>query len=217
VHKNSISQKVKRKNYTDMLVSLQKNRHIPNTKVKQLLINVPDTHGIGKNVARFIKNEFGGYFLVHKGYKYIKRRASDRTFADIWICENGNDEKIKCPGEVLINKSNQIEEKSAHENHELPQGIAEMETFPTYKHQLSPENVKQLKEGKNLYYDGFIYMYRDNNSRTNKNNKTRLYYVCVNTYTHECKGKATVEVATNLIFVSVPHNHTGQKFISGIF
>jgi hypothetical protein len=211
--------KLKEKVDIDMPLSLPY-RHVLDSGDKQ--VKVPDTHEMefANNVPQFIKNEFGGYFLVHKGYKYIKNRAQNGAFADTWICEKGQkDEKTKCPGKVLINEFNQVEEKVAHANHKPQQGFAEMETFPTYKDLLSPENVKQLEEGKDLYHDGFTYRYRDNNSRNNKNkNKNRLYHVCDKISTQKCEGKATVEIgSTNLIFVTVQHNHKGEKFTSGIY
>jgi hypothetical protein len=216
------SPKLKGKIYTDMPISMPKNQHNPPDKGKSKDKKLPDTHGIEfaknpQNVARFVKNEFGGYFLIHNGYKYIKRPGSNASHADIWICENGqNDEEIKCPASVLLNKLNRIEEKVPHIKHELPQMLAEKETFPTYKDPLSAENMKQLEEGKWIYHDGYTYRREHNYSNTNK---TRLHFGCVKDRKHRCNGRATIDVGTglNVIMVTMQHNHSRQELINGNF
>jgi hypothetical protein len=201
--------KMKGKFYKHMPVSLSLNRHIPGKEEKQE--KVADKHEIEhanvNNVPRYIKSEFGGYFLVHNGYKY--RYLKKTAHADIWIC-------VKCPGTVHLKEFNKIVEHVRHIDHELPQLVAEMETFPTYKDPLSPENVKQLEEAKWIYHDGFTYKHQSNNSDTNA---TRLYYVCEKVYRSKdnCKGRAIVEVGLNEIVVTVQHDHEGEKFINGNF
>jgi hypothetical protein len=190
----------------DMPVTLQKNWYLHDKRERQK--KVPETAEVEfvKNVPQFIKNEFGGYFLVHNGYKYIKWQNPRGLRVNIWICEKGNDEKIKCSGKVLLNEFNQIEVKESH-NHKIPQLTADMAISLTYKDPLSPENVKQLKEGKQIYHDGFTY-------RAENYRNLKVYYVCK--MMHKCKGRAIVYVGKNVIVVTVQHNHKGEKLTSGI-
>src|SRR4051812_41139485 len=97
-------------------------------------------------MAQFIKNEFGGYFLLHSGYVYLPAKSKDsksRSADNEWICEQRR-HNVQCPGQVIIDESNQVEWEYKHSDHAKPshhQSLPQVDIFSNHKDKLSEENM----------------------------------------------------------------------------
>ena len=160
-------------------------------------------------MAHFVKNENGGYFLVHDGFVYLNGKIINNR-SGVWVCEEmlKNDASEQCKGKVKINDSNIIVQAVRH-NHPITHKFARAKIFPTYKDKLSPENIRLSEKTEPIYHDGFKYKYKDYN-----NDASRMYYVCEKG--RKCGGRAIIEKENGLVEVTIPHNHTGEKMLPGI-
>jgi len=85
------------------------------------------------SAVKYVKNVFGGYFLVHDGYKYLPARnlAPEKRTVGLWLCEERN--KAKCIGEVKVNDKNEIISSKEHSNHPPSKKLKELKTYDHFK------------------------------------------------------------------------------------
>jgi hypothetical protein len=156
----------------------------------------------------YVKNEFGGFLLVHEDYIYYNEKVKyPKKRVDKWICEKHLNNK-GCKGEVF----KEMNQFCLNFKHKHPANPADQQKFAGHqkyfsdKERLSDENLNQMEHKMNLYHDGFKYNYKDV-----KNG--RRSYLCLE---EECPGRMMVNLADGLAEITMQHDHKRGKVLTGI-